>query len=308
MSAVKVNTASTLATRAMLANLHISRWDAPCTDKKVSSEIADAHGVDAKRAGKYRKLRINTEHASYTNMRLTSNELRRTHYLWTMRWSDDGARILPAVSHLKYMAAYREKKAAFEAAIQVFLDAYPQLVRDARKELNGMFNANDYPKDIASRFAVELNVTPLPDARDFRVKLPDEDIREIREGLERETQNMLQKAMKDPYERLFKHVARMVEQLIDKPENTRFHDTLVTGLVELCEILPAFNLTNDKRLDSLIKRARNMVDGVEPEALKHVPTVRSAVAEEARQIHKMMSAFMTKPKKAGEKDDEEDDE
>jgi hypothetical protein len=82
----------------------------------------------------------------------------------------------------------------------------------------------------------------------------------------------------------------MVERLSDK--KAVFRDTLVTGLADLCAILPGLNLTGDERLDELRKRAEGMIANVDPQDLRELSSVRQSVARQAAEIHSMMASFM----------------
>jgi hypothetical protein len=130
----------------------------------------------------------------------------------------------------------------------------------------------------------------LPNAQDFRASLGENAVAEIKEGIEAELQKTMQAAMRDPYERLYGHISRMVERLSD--EKAIFRDTLVTGLADLCTILPGLNLTGDERLEDLRKRAERMVTGLDPKDLREVPSVRQNVARDAAEIQRMMASFM----------------
>ena len=153
-----------------------------------------------------------------------------------------------------------------------------------------MYNEADYPTNIAAKFGVDIVFMPLPDAQDFRASLGENAVAEIKEGIEAELQKTMQAAMRDPYERLYGHISRMVERLSD--EKAIFRDTLVTGLADLCTILPGLNLTGDERLEDLRKRAERMVTGLDPKDLREVPSVRQNVARDAAEIQRMMASFM----------------
>jgi hypothetical protein len=99
--------------------------------------------------------------------------------------------------------------------------------------------------------------------------------------------------MRDPYERLYAHINRMVERLSEK--DNVFRDSLVTGLAELCQILPALNLTGDARLEELRKRAERMVCDLDPQDLRDKPSVRRSVARQAFDIQQAMAAYMGEP-------------
>ena len=181
-------------------------------------------------------------------------------------------------------------RGAFGRAVEGFVEDFPNLKVAARRELNGMYNEADYPTNIAAKFGVDIVFMPLPDAQDFRASLGENAVAEIKEGIEAELQKTMQAAMRDPYERLYGHISRMVERLSD--EKAIFRDTLVTGLADLCTILPGLNLTGDERLEDLRKRAERMVTGLDPKDLRDVPSVRQNVARDAAEIQRMMASFM----------------
>jgi hypothetical protein len=281
---------NSLSERAMLASLNIRRWQAALTDKKITVEVATNHAVNATRAGKYRKNAIDTKAPSFEAVVSTASELRNKHYFYTLPWSQDGARILPASIFEDYSGEMRMLRGAFERAVRGFVEDFPSLKVAAKQELNGMYNEADYPTNIGAKFGVDIVFMPLPDAQDFRATLAEHAVVEIKEGIQAELQKTMESAMRDPYERLYTHISRMVERLSDK--DAVFRDTLVTGLADLCAILPGLNLTRDERLEDLRKRAEKMIAHVDPKDLREVPSVRQSVARQAAEIQSMMSSFM----------------
>lgn len=281
---------NSLSERAMLVSLNIRRWQANLTDKKITKEVASSHAVKEKRAGKYKKNAIDVEAKTFKGVVTATSELRAKHYFYTLPWSQEGARILPAAMFEEYSQETRVLKAAFEKAVKAFVEDYPLLKAAASVELNGMYNAKDYPVNIAAKFGVDVVMMPLPAEEDFRVSLPDLALAEIKEGIRAEVSQSLQAAMRDPYERLYKHISRMVDRLSDPKGHV--HDTLVSGLAELCTVLPGLNIANDPQLDELRRRAERMIVNLTPQDLRDRPAMRRNVAREATQIQQLMSVYM----------------
>jgi hypothetical protein len=284
---------STLSERAMLSSLHISMWSATRTDKKASAEIADTHAISTKRAGHYRKHAINVEAPSFKAVRAAGAVLRVRHYYWTLPWAADGVRILPAANFDKYSQEMRALRSAFGIAANEFIRDYPALKAAARSELNGLYDENDYPKRIAGKFAIDHAILPWPEAADFRANLPQGDLDEIRRGITEEMERTTALAMRDPYERLYSHISRMVKQL-SNPEGI-IRETLVTGLAELCTVLPGLNIANDANLEDMRKRAESLVVGLDATCLRDHPGIRADVAKRATEIQDLMAAFMGEP-------------
>lgn len=279
-----------LSKQVMLSHLHIRIWGATLTDRKVSAEVAKKHRVDSKRAGRYRKHVIDVKAPTYRAVMAAAVDLRVRHYFHTLPWQDDGGRILPAANFDAYAADQRLLRRKFDAAVAEFVADYPRLMAEAQRELKGLFDADDYPANIADRFGVQVSIMPLPSSDDFRADLPEQAVAEIKDGIEREIERTTQAAMYDPYKRLYEHIERMVERL-GEPDNI-FRDTLVTGLQELCAVLPGLNITQDPMLADLHARASKMIAGLQPQQLRENLKVRADVLAQANEIHDTMAAFM----------------
>lgn len=274
--------------RAMLVSCKVSVWPAAKTDKKVSAKVAADHAVTERRAGKYRKNCINVDAPEFVAVKKAAGELKTAHYRLTLPWHDDGVRILPSLAHPEYTATMRNLRATFDDRVAEFVAAYPQLVADARIELNGLFCEEDYPEDIAAKFGASVRFAPLPAATDFRAAVDGAD--EIRAQIEEGVADAVAAAMRDPYQRLFDAISRMVNRLGDP--KAVFHDTLVSNVADLVAILPALNITGDEQLAALTQDAGRLIAGVSAQQLRDAPDVRAKVAAEAAAIERAMAAFM----------------
>lgn len=280
-----------LSTKAMLVSLTLTAWTARKYDKKVSKEVADAHNADT-HVGRYNKNLLPVDAPSYKAVQHALNATRIYHYEQTLPWSNDGARILPALNYLEYTQGLRRKFSAIDNAVSDFVDDYPKLVANAQRTLNGLFRQEDYPSqaDLRKRFTRETKILPLPDAYDFRVSLNDEDIASIRDAIERDTNASVEQAMRDLYDRLHAAVSRMVERLSDT--EAVFRDSLVQNIRELCDIMPRLNLTGDTTLDELRARVEAELTEFEPNELRESKALRAEIARKAAKIQNDMQAFM----------------
>src|SRR5260370_30688782 len=241
-----------LPNRAMRASLTIRRWQAALTDKKIRADAPTPHAVSEKRAGRYRKNDIDVEALSFKAVVSAASELRNQHYFYTLPWSQDGARILTTAMFADYSANMRTLRGAFARVVEGFVEDYPRLKQAAKRELNGMYNEGDYPTNIGAKFGVDVVIMPLPDSQDFRATLSEDTVADIKKDIQAELHKTTQLAMREPYERLYSHISRIVMRLSDK--KAVFRDTLITGLADLCAILPWLNLTCDTQLANLRKR------------------------------------------------------
>lgn len=282
--------ARTLAERAMLVSLRMSCWLPGRIDSALTRELADKYDVSTARVAG-RKYVIDPKTPSYAAVRRALGDLRTRYYWHTLPWAHYGARILPAVSFGKYSDDMRELSTRFTDAVDVFCAEWPRLSTLAIAETHGLVKASDLPDNIRDRFGCDLQVMPIPTVGDFRVQMSDADAQalqaQMQRGVDAQVQDALTLARREPYERMFKHVSRMVERLSDK--DATFHDTLVTGLRDLVQQTPALNLTDDPQLEALRAACERMIAGVDPSHLRDVPAVRAKVAADAKALQEAIA-------------------
>ena len=280
-----------LSDRAMLVALNFSCWLPVRIDRRVTRETAERYGI-AQTMGNYRKHCINPNQPSYKAVRQAMGSMRTAYYWYTLPWLHNGARILSAPVFQEYSEAIRKHTREVETAINAFIGEWPSIHVMAKRDLGPIYNANDYPLDIRERFAVRHVVMPLPDATDFRVTeaLSDQDREKIRSDLTAELSNTYALAMRAPYERLHDAVARIAQRLHD-PDG-RFTETLITGLEDLCGVLPGLNLTHDPQLEALRVSALDMVRGITAQELRDMPRVRESVRSQAVAVLKTIEPHL----------------
>ena len=277
-----------LSEKAMLAKLSISKWSARKHDKGVSAEVARTHGT-AQDRGRYNKVLVAQE--ALKAIQQAESTARTFHYTQTLPWKDDGARILPSLNYLTYTAEIRRLKAEFEAAVNDFLYSYLDLVGQARLDLNGLFNHEDYPTAdrIGRKFSFEVEIDPLPTAADFRVNLQGDEVGRIQAEIEGRLKAAQNTAMSDLFTRLYEVVKHAAEKLTDK--TAIFRDSLITNIQDLVDLLPRLNLTDDPQLEALRLDVSNKLLGYEPDTLRKDQFARMETAQAAQDILGAMAGY-----------------
>ena len=273
--------------KAMIVYLNISFWTARKYDRKISQEVEDKYG--ANEAGRFNKVLIAKEHLA--NIQKIISAARNFHYENTLPWNDHGGRLLPTTNYFDYVNAIRNFQDEYERETANFLSVYPNLKQDAHLRLSAMFKEEDYP-DVATlrtKYAFTNQITPVPEAGDFRVNLTDEEVSSIKESLEDQVEESTQKAMNDLWQRLFKVVSHMLERLSD-PDN-KFKNTLVENIESLCELLPKLNITNDPELDSAVREIKTKLTANDSQTLRDNDVARSNTAAEAQKIMNKMRHY-----------------
>lgn len=288
---------SNITDRAMLVNLSIKQWTANRHDKRASAEVAHNHNSSVE-MGRYQKQLLSK--GALLAIKQAANSARTDHYELTLPWSDSGARILSSTGFMRYSERMRKHDSAFWTAVDTFVNEYPDLVNEARRMLNGLFNPAEYPsvRSIRDFFAFGFNVLPMPSADDFRVNLGTAETARIRSEIESQVNASIAGAMSDVWTRMRDVVSHMASKLraynVDANDGVSnpFRDSLVQNIRDLVEILPALNLTDDPDVDAFTQRMRNELCHHSPDTLRASSFAREETAAAAERILSQMEAFI----------------
>lgn len=290
-----------LSERAILSALHVGVWSGMAIDRDVTEEVSENHKADLKDAGRYNKRLISPVFLKPTSR--VQSVARRTHQILTLPWEDNGKRILSTTGHKHYTEQMRLLRLQFDAAVREFLSKFDDAVKEAKPRLGTMFDVEEYPTaaEVKDKFWFDVEITGVPEAGDFRAELSDASVKAIVKDIERRADDRLQAAMNDVFERILKVTGHMVERLKNYTPPTgktkgekgsNFQDSTVYNIKELADLLPALNLTGDKRLDDLQQRLLSDLVEHSPEILKSNPKIRSETARKAEKIYSKVKGFL----------------
>jgi hypothetical protein len=285
------NGAVDVHTKAMLVNLSIHFWRGRKHDRLVTERTNDEFQAAAD-AGRYHKSLFGGKTPEMRAMTAARSGLRNAHRIQTLPWSDEGWRILPTANYFQYTAAIREQVATFNKAVSKFVDAYPRLREEARGRLGGMYKEGDYPEvyEIAHKYGVTVQYTPLPSGSDFRVNLPEDEVRIAAEQVEERLARTVEVAMGDAWGRLLESVGRLRERLEGDGKGLR--EAAVRNLEEVTDVLGRLNLTDDAALESVRQQVVKELAGLDAATLREDDAARSDAAKKADEIlRKMQGAY-----------------
>jgi hypothetical protein len=277
-----------LSDRALLVQLSVSQWTARKYDKKVTNEVATAHGTTTA-AGRYNKsLLPMNDYLDRVHKKTT--HIRTKFYENTLPWGIEGTMMLPTSNYLQFMTDFRKEKGEWQYLVDQFVGNYDQLRLDAKRLLGSLYDDADYPDetDVARKFKMDMAIFPVPNT-DFRVAIASDELTRIQQDVEKRIADAQTTAMKEVWDRLYDRVKHMAEKLADP--KAIFRDTMVENTKELCALLPRLNFMDDPNLEQL----RQQVEASllkHPEALRNDPDLRRDTAAEAKAIMDKMSVFM----------------
>lgn len=194
----------------------------------------------------------------------------------------------------------------FEAKRQDLVDkfvlGYERLISEARVKLGAVFNPNDYKTIEQVRKAFSLSWmyvsmgTPLS-LQDVSMEAFEQ------EKIKAATlwQETLYEAQKILRVQLSCLVDNMLESLTSVKGNGKpktFQDTLITNMGKWLQLFDARNLADDAALKEVVDKAKVLLSGIDPQALRESGNFRNKVVEEFGKVSEQLSTLVKdKPKR-----------
>jgi hypothetical protein len=269
-------------TCAMLVEFNASVWTARKLDKSTTDEVTtNKHAAkDAARVNKHLL-------AGRTELEVIQQAVGRARqYVYdnTSPWSDSGLRLLPNTRFIKFAERMNEFDEEIAALVKAFIVIYPSLITAQAMALGDMFRRDDFPtpNDLVTKFSFRVNYMPVPTAGDFRVDVGNKAQEELKAKLESLTQERIDYAMSDVRARLGERLKRISDRLTTdyvqgEAKTRRFHDTLVDGALEMCDLAKSLNIINDPALETARRELEQLLVGVTPSELRKDETIRQDV-------------------------------
>lgn len=299
---------SLLSERAVLVRPSISVWRGEITDRSASSAAAESHKAE-KASVRLSKFLVPKD--AIDPILSEAGSLRSFVRQETLPWRWDGVGLLPTENYLPFMDGWRERRAAFDGAVAALLRRWHIHCAVGQRALGDLAREYDYPTadEVATRFAVSLEVFPVPDSDDFRASVSDAEAEEIKERLRQSSQAELAAAETFLWTQMQECVAHIHERLsaYGKDPTTgkmvgRFHDTLIGNLRSLVSRLSRLNLSGDPAIEAMRLKLEQSLCPYEPGELREDDELRSSVRDEAARIMQQMSSIYSSSGRAAAKE------
>lgn len=294
--------ATTIQTRAMLAKLSISAWTARKFDRAATNQVNTANNAE-RDAGWYNKNLLGGKNTSLAEVTKAASAARTVHEKFALPWTDEGYRLLPTANFFEYGEAMRAARAEYERAVEKFVNEFTDLQEQAKVKLGTLYNELDYPRAsvIRERFKFDLGFMPMPDAGDFRLALPADEVADLERSITMRVETAVKAAQTDAWRRLYEVVervhARVSDPQIDEDSPTGeakrrgIRDALATTGVETTELLENLNVMDDENFEKIRGVVLTAVNKLNPSTLRENSAARVTVAKETMAIMDAMSAF-----------------
>jgi hypothetical protein len=198
---------------------------------------------------------------------------------------------------------YKEFLAAFNEAVDRFIAAYPRLLQNAKEKLGALWDAGDYPptdtlKNFFRFYRFYSDVeAPADKLRGVGTQEQlDQIVRDNMVALQAEAKT-IRDALRVAFAELVEHLTdRLAPDVAGKPK--RLFASSVDNLKEFVDTFEVKNLTDDGEFASLVKKAKAILSGVDPQDLRSVDSVRESVSKGLDEIKQAIKTFDLPQKRA----------
>jgi hypothetical protein len=282
-----MSTIAGIARAAVLVDLEISIYSGRKQDKRTQAEVTASKGAASRRAASVYKS-LFAECKELDDINKFQARVRAEHYRMTQPWNDYGARLLPTSLLQEYKKTMNRLETEFDLLVGKFLDKYDTLVASAAFQLGTLFDRSEYPSrgQVANKFRINVSFSPLPTAGDFRLDIEAEVQRDLIDQYEKRAVAQVTAATQDSWTRLYNALKRLSDRLVIEEDGKKriFHDTIVTGALEMCELLTHMNVLQDPSLEKARRKLEEVLSGVTPKELREEDSTRTFTKQKVDEI------------------------
>jgi hypothetical protein len=275
-----------LDTCSMLVEFNAPMWTARKLDKGTTEEVRQSKGAKAKGAARVNKHLLAGTSELDGIITFVQNVRKYVAHM-TLPWADRGARLLPTAKFLEFDEQMRKYEEEFVTKVNNFLQIYPSLITAQAMALGAMFNRAEFPdvKEVARKFAFRVTYMPLPTAGDFRVDVGVAAQEELKARLNEVYARRVGEAVDEVRVRLSEAVKHLAEQLtVDyvgkEAKPRRFYESTLEAAQNLCDLVPALNITNDPKVEAIRADLERIVGGIGVETIRNDIPAREEIKKE----------------------------
>ena len=253
------------------------------TRRALSTEqrarAADAFGADATLLSAGKKL-LDTAHPAFKAV--TAIRGQATAY-WrgvTLPYPEAGIRLIRQSDIRPLDGRFSQLRDDLATAVKELDSCYDDLKATARQQLGRLFNPGDYPESLRGLFEITWEFPSVEPPNYLRQLNPELFAQEQERVAARfdEAVRLAEEAFVAELTQLLAHLTERLQGDADgKPKI--FRDSAISNLTEFFERFRRLNVRSNAELDALVDQARQVVQGVDSQALRDKRPLREQVAD-----------------------------
>lgn len=280
-----------LANKAMLTELHIKMVGQTRKDTAATLQANTANNATADAGSYVKRLFTISDMAGIINI---ASQARIYHKKMTLPWGDSGERLLPSKQFLAYSKQMNTYKNDYMRRVKIFVSAYAQRVSNASSTLGTMFVPGEYPdvKDIENEFSFNIDIKKITTADDFRVDLEKEELEQLKEKISDTFKNNQKEAMDNVWHQLYSAIEKIASKMSE--EKPKIYKSMISNLINLTDILPNLNITNDQVLQSMCDDVQSRLCDLDVDDLRESAEIRNDTQITATEVLSKIDSYLGK--------------
>lgn len=241
------------------------------------AQAADSFGAEGAYMSAAKKL-LDTTHPAFKRVTSVKNQAVQFWRVLTLPYPEPGLRLIRQSDIESFNDRMTELNGELDEAVEQLNAHYGELVSAARDRLGTLFNAGDYPDSLIGMFDIQWDfpsVEPPDYLRQLNPQLYEQEAQRVAARFDEAVQ-LAEQAFMDELSSLVSHLTERLAGHDDGKPKT-FRDTSVTNLTDFFERFRRLNVRSNEQLDELVERAKQVVRGVQPQALRDNQSLRQQV-------------------------------
>jgi len=265
-------------TAGMLVRIAFNKFNPQRANKKADAEYAARHGTNVNANRTTTRL---VPKKFVDPLQKLETEARAAIKHLTSPFEDGGNRFVTAQMVPKLQDTVAKYRQRWDHAVDDFAGEWDKIVEEAKRDLNGDFHkwSAYYPdvEEVRHRFRFEVAFMPLPDHSQL--------LDSVREQMAEVYEARYNAAAADLRQRLREKLQHLSDRCTTAGDKgTRFYDSNVENVIELCDMLPDMLVQDDQQLLDAIADARKMLVGIDADTIKSSRVVADSVKSQAAAI------------------------
>jgi hypothetical protein len=217
----------------------------------------------------------------------------------SLPYPEPGIRLLRREDIAAFDEVMKRHREGLAEAVAALDRKYAELKEAARARLGRLFSEADYPASLTPLFAVEWDfpsVEPPAYLRQISPELYEEERRRVAARFD-EAVRLAEAAFREEFAALVEHLSERLTGAEDGRPKV-FRNTAITNLQDFFGRFSALNVHSDAQLDELVERARRLVGGHPPQAVRNDDGLRRKVAAGLASVKTGLDALLVeKPRR-----------
>jgi hypothetical protein len=257
-----------------------------------TSQAADTFGAEEDFFSAHKKL-LDTSHPAF---KAVTSVRTRTIAYWkgtTLPFPEPGLRLIRQDDISAFSVQMTTFQAELQDAVEQLGQCYQELKSAARQRLGRLFNAADYPQQLAGLFAVSFDFPSVEPPEYLRRLSPQLYAQESARVAARfdEAIQLAEDAFVDELSKLVSHLTERLSGREDgKPKI--FRDSAVENLQTFFDRFRHLNVRSSQQLDELVSQVQQMTRGVQPQSLRESSPLRQQVATQLSGVQSVLDGLL----------------